>query len=114
MRIRTRDNLIEFLEENAFGRYLRALQNYNENLGAFSRIFNSHAPGWIVKVTSKYGDIYYLAAIKESFCSVFAVLYKQISWKYWIGDKSENPLYQGDYPEKYKLLRDKEIGHGNK
>ena len=108
MRIKTRDNLIEFLEENASGRYLRALQNHNENLGAFSQICSDDTAGWIVQVTSKYGNIYHLAAFEKHFDYLVVVLNRKIPWKYWVGDKSKNPLYQGDNPEKYKELRNAE------
>lgn len=107
MVIRTRDNLIEFLEENASGRYLRALQNYNENLGGFSQVLDYDAPGWIVQVTSKRGNVYHLAILIHLALQgcMFVVLYKDPPWKYWIGDQSKNSLYQGDNPEKYKELR---------
>lgn len=110
MRIKTRDNLIEFLEKNASGRYLRALQNHNENLGAFSRVLNN-APGWVVKAETKRGNVYYLVVIVSLLIEldIFAILFREPPWKYWIGDKSKNPLYQGDNPEKYKELR-----NGNK
>lgn len=96
------------MEENASGRYLRALQNHNENLGGFSQVLDCDAPGWIVRVTSKHGDVYYLAIIGTRLLDYFtvAILYKSPPWKYWIGDTSENPLYRGDNSEKYKLLRD--------
>lgn len=107
MRIKTRNNLIEYLEENASGRYLRALQNYNENLGAFSQVLDYNTPGWIVKVTSKHGNVYHIAVIIQSPIQRFmlAILYKDPPWKYWIGDQSKNQLYQGDNPKKYKELR---------
>lgn len=106
MVIRTRDNLIEFLENNTSGRYLRALQNCNENLGGFSQILGCNAPGWIVQATSKHGDTYYIAIYCYGHsCYLLAILFNGPSWKYWIGDQSKNPLYQGDNPEKYKELR---------
>ena len=111
MRIKTRDNLIEFLEENVSGRYLRALQNHNENLGGFSQVLGPNNPGWIVQAETKHGNPYYLAVFhpgKGCFSYLFAVLFRELPWKYWIGDKSKNPLYRGDNPEKYKELRDED------
>jgi len=109
MHIRTRNNLIKFLEENTSGRYLRALQNHNENLGAFEQVLSSIDPGWIVRVTSKRGDIYYLAItlwVKSKIFPGYRIcILKKIPWKRWVGDKSENSLYRGDFPEKYKELR---------
>jgi len=106
MHIRTRDNLIEYLEENTSGRYLRALQNHNENLGAFEQVLSGIDPGWIVKVTSKYGNIYYLGiTLSKIFPGCRTCILKEVPWKYWIGGQSKNPLYQGDDPEKYKELR---------
>ncbi len=110
MHIRTRDNLIEFLENNlpTNGVHLRALLNHNENLGGFSQIFSLTNSGWIVKIKSKYGNIYYVAVIDKYF-NYAAVLLGDPPWEHWIGDQSGNPLYLGDKPEEYKMLRNKEL-----
>lgn len=109
MVIRTRNELIEFIEDNAPTKaILRAVLNYNENLGGFIRSGVSNSKGWIVTVLSKFGRQWLLAIhpLKSGISGYkIWILFGEVPWKYWEGDKSENPLYQGDYPEIYKELR---------
>ena len=113
MHIKTRNNLIEFLENNLPPNsvHLRALLNHNENLGGFSRIGSSNSPGWIVRVKSKYGNIYYVVVIDQKFNYTAGCIAKTVPWRFWVGDQSKNPLYCGDKPEEYKMLRSKELEH---
>ena len=109
--IKTRNNLIEFLEDHLPPNsvHLRALLNYNENLGGFSQVFSLGCPGWIVKVTSKNDNMYYIAVINRRLGYLTTLLYKDVPWRYWIGGQSTNPLYCGYKPEEYKMLREKEL-----
>lgn len=110
-KIKTRNHLIKFLEDNAPTRTIfRALLNHNENLGGFSRIFSPGSPGWIVEVITKFNNVWHIAVIKDQITDMLYVyIIKNVPWKFWIGDQSKNPLYCGDYPEKYKELMEKEI-----
>ena len=112
MHITTRNDLIKWLEDNAPYPAIRRALVYgtNENLGGFSNvIFNS--PGWIVKVRGRVQE--WLIAVADAYyvnkrlpLNFVAYVIKEVPWKHWEGDKSENPLYQGDYPDKYKEKRD--------
>ena len=120
MHIRTRNDLIKFIEDNApLTGILRATLNHNENLGGFSRLSVNHGGGWIVKLTAKHGKQWLIAVEPDkTLASKYRiwVLFNGVPWKFWQGDELKNPhklkfhLYRGDHPEKYKLLRDKELG----
>lgn len=112
MRIRTRNNLIEFIENNAPTKSIfRAVLNHNENLGGFRRFDWQLGGGWIVRVTSKHNRQWLLAIHfnENTFSGYLIWVISKVPWQYWEGDKSENPLYQGDDPITYKYLRDKEM-----
>lgn len=104
--IRTRNELIDRLGENTSYRSIaRAIQEGQvENLGAFNL---PSGPGWIVKVTSAFNKVWYTKITplpKSNYCGT--VLIVGVPWEHWIGDKSDNKLYQGDNPLLYKELRD--------
>ena len=107
MHIRNRNDLIKWLENNAPSRAIaRALQEGQvENLGAFEQIILGCQPGWIVKVTSKFNKMWYVA-VQPSGHGFKAFSYGIAPWNFWIGGKTKNELYQGDNPERYKELRD--------
>jgi len=111
MHIRTRNDLINWLEKNAPTPSIkRALQEGSvENLGGFKSCIGKK-PGWIVKVTSKFKKIWYISIYYSIVCSSglnsFIRPMNNYDWKDWIGDKSENKLYLGDNPLLYKELRD--------
>jgi len=107
IRIRSRNELIDWLEKCKPRRSIvRAIQEGQvENLGAFDL---SSGPGWIVKVTSVFDKVWYVKI--TPFLNFYGtVLIADVPWELWIGDKSDNKLYQGDNPQEYKLLRDKEL-----
>ncbi len=113
MRIHTRNYLIKFIEDNApFTSILRAALYYNENLGSFSKLPVCNGGGWIVRLISKFNKQWLIAiAPDETIASKYRIwiLFNGVPWKFWNGDRSKNPLYYGDDPEEYKLLRDKEL-----
>jgi len=117
MEIRTRNDLIKWLEDNATCPAIKRALIYgsNENLGGFGKIIGN-APGWIVKVTGKKQEWIVgifpntnLLLIKSDITYSCYILNK-VPWRCWEGDKSKNSLYQGDYPERYKELRNGETG----
>ena len=110
--IRTRNDLINWLENNAPSKAIRrALQEGRvENLGAFKNAAFGSKSGWILEVISKHKTTWLVTIY--AWHTVFKNFIRDINvvpWEYWVGDKSENKLYQGDHPDIYKLLRDKEL-----
>lgn len=107
MHIRTRNNLIEWLEINAPLRAIaRAVQEGQvENLGTFEQVVPGSRPGWIVKVASRFNKIWYVA-VQVSGHGFKAKVIDTVPWKFWIGEFADNKLYQGDKPLQYKELRD--------
>jgi len=111
MQIRTRNNLLEWLERNApYPCIKRALlEGKVEVLGGFKQVPPSVRPGWIVKITSKFNRIWYVAVKIQPQEKYKTYVLEKVPWKFWIGDESNNPLYQGDLSEKYKRLKNKEL-----
>ena len=113
MHIRNRNDLIGWLESHAprLG-IARAMQEGQvENLGAFRCILSKRDSGWIIKVTSRFNRVWYVA-IQLNYSShekMTARVINCVPWEYWIGQDVENKLYRGDKPVEYKLLRDKEL-----
>ncbi len=110
MHIRTRNELIGWLEDNYPGRTARAVQEgHTENLGLFERIPPNNKPGWIIRLTSKFGTTWY-AVIQQGKATkpgTFIVWARTgVPWKYWMGDTCNSLLHQGDNPEEYKEMRD--------
>lgn len=112
MHIRTRNDLIDWLENHAPRPAIaRAMQEGQiENFGAFEKIPPSFNPGWIVRVTSKFNTTWYIA-IQEDFPhrGFITRILDKVPWKNWIGEFAKNKLYQGDDPRIYKELRGYEI-----
>lgn len=111
MHIRTRNGLIKWLEENAPRRAIaRAMQEGQvEVCGGFKQIPPSLSPGWIVKIISKFNKTWYviIQKIRTANPDTYRIWMRGgIPWKFWIGDQSNNKLYQGDKPLEYKRLRD--------
>ncbi len=116
MRIRTRNNLIKFIEDSRlcdlYPRIRRAIvEGTNENLGSFHVIPCTPAnttSGLVVIIKGKRNE--WIITVKpERFEGYKCYILREIPWKFWDGDTSENPLYRGDHPKEYKLLRDKEL-----
>lgn len=109
-RIRTRNDLICWLENNAPRKAIaRAVQEGQvENLGAFEGVAPGFRPGWIVKVASRFKKVWYVAVILKDSCLYGALILDAVYWVLWCGDQSDNKLYQGDNPLLYEKLRDEE------
>ena len=114
MHIRTKNDLINAAETYLSIRYVSILRAFHtgivENLGGFRHIPPINKPGWILRLVSRCDSTYYLAITAEhaGFGICISVI-TWIPWKYWEGDTAKNKMYQGDNPEIYKLLRDKEL-----
>lgn len=110
--IRTRDDILREIEYGVHNRpYVqRALiEGGVEFLGGFKQIPPWNSPGWIMKLTSKFKTVYLVAVISQQqefiiMCRIIDV----IPWHHWDGDKSSNPLYQGDRPEEYRRMKNEQ------
>ena len=110
---KTRNDLLSWLENNcpreaiAFAMVTGKI----ELLGGFDPAPGSSNPGWVVKVTSKWGLHWYIVIVLNKLRHKYNVYtVKDINWKNWVGFNSMNALYQGDNLEDYKRLIRKEFG----
>lgn len=105
--IRTRNELMEFLEDNAPSPSVaRAMQNGSTLLlGAFGKMSYTGKLCWIVQVTSTHNKTWYIA-ILEGFTHNFRCHFiNEPSWRYWIGDVNDGELNTGDDPEEFRRLK---------
>lgn len=114
---RTRDDVINWAEKNLPATYKSVHRAFREGsiefLGGFSQIGAGHNPGWIIKVISKFNIIHYIAIFcRGKMLLPWSGIIYDVPWKHWDGDKSNNPLYLGDFPKRYKELKNKEIENG--
>lgn len=72
----------------------------------FSCMTLSRMSGWMIKVTSKFNKIYYIFVYIDLAMQLRLSIMDTLNWKSWDGDKTDNPLYQGDHPEEYRRLKD--------
>lgn len=105
--IETRQDLMEWLEDNAPASTMRAVREGQvELLGLFNPIPSSSNPGWIVQVTSAItGRGWYVVIsmqMKKPFYYTWVI--KKPPWENWRGKHVGNPLYYGDDPSKYREL----------
>ncbi len=114
-RLRTRNEIMEWLEEYAPYPCIRraVVEGTTELLGVFNKMSPTGTMAWIVKVTSKYDRVWYIAIIPNSFHHRFRCHEtNEPSWEYWMGDiddgglnKSSETLHMGDNPKQYKELK---------
>jgi hypothetical protein len=103
----SRQHLISWLQDNLSDRVLQNLLQGGgelELLGGFSPLPGSSNPGWIVSLTSyQTGQAHYICiGVCQKTGKIRWWKTKGVEWKNWDGNKTENPLYQGDNPEIYK------------
>ncbi len=103
MRIRTRNDLIKFIEDHAPSPgVLRALLHENINLGGFWKLPVRQMGGWIVQVTTPLKHTVHHVVVQPDDRTKLGyriwLLFDPVPWEYYDGDSSENPLYQGDHP----------------
>lgn len=99
--------LIRWLENNIPLRYASIHRHFRrgsslEFLGGFKQIPPGNNPGWIFWLKDKY----ILAIISYQLELRFCMLDK-IPWQYY--ENSNRPLYRGDFPEKYKKLKNRAV-----
>lgn len=78
-----------------------------ELLGGFSKIPPGGQPGFILAITSRHGQTWYVAAVVPTtgYKPIVRVL-ETVPWQWWVGDDGiKKPLYAGDRPDEYKEKR---------
>lgn len=106
----TRQHLIQWLVDNVTDRILQNALNGGkvESFGWFNSLPYINTPGFIVSVTS-YRQSTYLIAV--GFKEITGVPFwfrieglNNVTWSNWKGGTDK--LHQGDFPEKYRRLKD--------
>jgi len=108
----SKENIIDWLIDNcprpAIERAL--IDGRVEFLGGFDQIPPSTLPGWIVRVVSIYSKQWNVAILANNIKHIYEIrIIKSIPWKNWMGELNgimRNKLFSGDYPQKYKELKD--------
>ncbi len=111
MRIRTRNDLIKFIEDHPPSPGVsRALRHYNENLGGFWKLPVRQMGGWIVRVITPLTLTVHHVVVQPDDRTKLGyriwLLLDPIPWQYYDGDSSKNSLYTGDLPALFKRKRD--------
>ncbi len=117
MRIRTRNDLIKFIEDHPPSPgILRAVLHRNINIGGFWKLPVGRTGGWIVQVVSPLKHTVHHIVVQPDDRTKLGykiwILLDPIPWKYYNGIDSKNTLYQGDHPAQY--WREKEIAKAKK
>ena len=102
-----KQQLLKFLEQNIKDRVLQNVLDSGvvEFLGGFRPLLKD-IPGWIVQLTSCHNTVYNIGIFEDiNIGKLRWFRLTEIPWENWVGDKSENRLYQGDKPEKYLELK---------
>ncbi len=103
MRIRTRNDLIKFIEDHPPSPGIsRALRYGNVNLGGFWKLPVRQLGGWIVRVTTPLKHTTHHIVVQPDDRTKLGyriwLLLDPVPWEYYDGDSSENELYRGDRP----------------
>ena len=113
----SRDHLITHMARCPLRRcVLRALDDpYGkvENLGGFVHIPPGDGPGFIVAVTSKHGQTWYVAAVFRGMDWVVRIV-PEVPWQWWVGEYSANPLYMGDQSDEYQEKKTEALSRQSK
>jgi hypothetical protein len=102
--ITNRQQLLEWLEDNAPSSTLRAVRDGQvELLGLFDPIPSSSNPGWILVVTSAITKRIWNVVVSMQNVKPFYYTWmiEEVPWKNWIGYQTDNPLHLGDHPGRF-------------
>ncbi len=103
-----RNDIIKWAMDNLPKSFRTIARSFEEGvvefLGGFKDIPLLN-PGWMISVTSKHGHTRYLFISTCGNNDYRLFVLREIDWECWDGDKSDNKLYRGDNPEKYKELK---------
>jgi len=99
---KTRNHLLEWLEEHAPYRQIRraVVEGEVELYGLFEdSVFMPE--GWALRVRSRFGKEWFLSVYLNNQTHKYrAIVVHAIVWDYWKGGNSE--LFAGDHPEEYE------------
>ena len=107
----SKTHIILWLENNCPRKAIvRALyEGLVEFFGGFNPIPPTTHPGWIMRVTSAHGRVYYVAVICYDRRYGIRIL-RDGPWGCWYGDFVNTgfrmQLYSGDHPEEYLKLKE--------
>lgn len=109
-----RQQLINWLEDNApTPSTKRAVRDGQvELLGLFNPIPSSSYPGFVIYVISSITEKGWYIGMRQQSKPPYNYhtwVIGEMLWKNWAGDKYENLLCQGDFPDKYKELKENEM-----
>ena len=79
-----------------------------EFFGGFNPVPPTEHPGWIIRVTSAHGKIWYVAVIAYQNKYGIRIL-RDVPWGNWVGSTyctNRTALMNGDYPTKYWKLKE--------
>ena len=109
--VRTRSDVIHLILQYAHQLNMPKLkraweEGHVELLGGF-HCLRGECPGWAVlfDCCDSFSRPFYMGVIIRDFVPR-VVLLEEINWAEYDGDKSKNPLYCGDKPDEYKLLKE--------
>ena len=103
-----RKHLIQWLAKNCARKsVVRAMDEGTvELLGSFKYLGRMRESGWIVKVTSDTGKIWYVEIVPWRKRLAIFISDLLPPWEDWDGDNFTNQLWCGDNPAEYARLRD--------
>ena len=104
----TRNDVIDWAMDHIPESYRSITRSFEEGKVEFLGGFSGYHPGWMIRIISKFNKVYRLLVYVDSLNRPHLAIRTGIDWRYWDGDKTDNPLYQGDFPEKYKELKKSE------
>lgn len=104
-----KNHILLWLENNCPRKAIcRALREGEvEFMGGFNPIPPTSSPGWITRVTSVHGRIWYVAVIAYQNRYGIRIL-RDIPWRNWVGSGEGGApmnLMNGDFPENYQCRR---------
>ena len=107
----TKDHIIGWLEKHCPRKSIvRAInEGTTELLGGFSQIPPSNKPGWIVRVKSKYNNVWLVAISPNKRQTDYEIrIPKQVPWGSWLGSwPLTDGLHNGDKPWLYQSLKER-------
>lgn len=106
----SKTHIVRWLENNCPRKAIvRALyEGQVEFFGGFKPISPTTQPGWIMRVTSAHGRIWYVAVICYDHRYGIRIL-RDVPWDKWIGSTyvtNRSALMNGDHPIEYWKLKD--------
>lgn len=111
-KLRTRDDVIDYIIDKCPDRAItRALKEGKvEFLGGFRQVPPATDPGWIVRGTLLSGRRVHAVVIAYNSTARYGIRrVRRVPWEMWWGDASGLAFYRGDFPDKYKHLKEETV-----